>query len=467
MKKIIILSYVLLILSGCSNNNFSNQLIANNEKNISSDIQNKKTELDATQNKNINNFGNYLGSYYKGNYVWGGAMNLAWNELNENILQEKLKLRTDNEVALGMVEKLNNSPFSKQDLDVKSYYIKSGYGQETVDEINRESRKKFPQKSFGNLNLKLSPIDIVSYAYFLKEVEYKMEFREKNLKFNGQIVKGFSVFNEDQEHNVQIIKYEHDNKFIISLKLKDENDQLILAKGYDMEKPQLVINEINKNNTGILATMLEKDRFEAPNLHLDYHRDYVELIHKPLANKDFEKYVISKMFEKIKFDMDKKGARIENEAAIFMDTSAVIVDKTKPRNFILDQPYWIIMKRKDSDNPYFVLGVNNTELMEKSQNAENNIKKENFLNDIASFDTCNEIGKIKDECECIDIALGWDPVWICSEKIKCGNDLISKNTFKNDHCTCVVMEMPECGFDQDNEIIKCGSLECQKNLNNE
>ncbi len=35
----------------------------------------------------------YLGSEYKANYVWGLAMNLVWNELNEIILQKNLKLR--------------------------------------------------------------------------------------------------------------------------------------------------------------------------------------------------------------------------------------------------------------------------------------------------------------------------------------------------------------------------------------
>jgi hypothetical protein len=40
-------------------------------------------------------------------------MNLAWNELNENILHEKLQLNTDDEIALEMVSKLNDAPFSK------------------------------------------------------------------------------------------------------------------------------------------------------------------------------------------------------------------------------------------------------------------------------------------------------------------------------------------------------------------
>ena len=93
----------------------------------------------------------YLGSECKGNYVWGGAMNLAWDELNDSVLHEKLKLNTRDWRALEMVDKLNSSPFSKNDLDEASYYVKSGFGQETVDIINRESRSKFPSKSFKDL----------------------------------------------------------------------------------------------------------------------------------------------------------------------------------------------------------------------------------------------------------------------------------------------------------------------------
>jgi hypothetical protein len=39
-----------------------------------------------------NNSNNYLGSKYLGNYVWAGAINLAWDELNENILHDNYSL---------------------------------------------------------------------------------------------------------------------------------------------------------------------------------------------------------------------------------------------------------------------------------------------------------------------------------------------------------------------------------------
>jgi len=309
------------------------------------------------------NQGSYTGSDYKGNYVYGAAMNLAWNELNESIIQEKIKLNTNDKAALEITKKLNNAVFTKNDLDEKSYYVKSGFGQKTVDVINRESKEKFPSKSFADLNVNLRDIDIISYAYFLKEVEYETQFKEKDVLFNGETVKGFYAEKRTQKENVIVLYYENDDKFIIKLRLKDNNDELILAKGFDINDPDNIINVINEKNKYI-NSIEESDIFEAPNLHLDYHRDYEEMIGKFLANSGFQDYYIAQMFENIKFDMDYKGARVENEAAIIPKWGA----KSGPveiRKFILNKPYWVVMKRSDSRNPYFVLGVNNTELMKK------------------------------------------------------------------------------------------------------
>ncbi len=316
------------------------------------------------QDTKVNIEGNYIGSDYKGNYVWGGAMNLAWNELNENVLQENLKLQTDDETALNIVEKFNNPIFTKDDLNEESYYIKSGYGQSIVDEINYELNKKFPSRSFADLNVDLHPTDIISYAYFFKEVKYKTVFEKKDVYFNDQKVKGFYAQEENQKKNVKIINYSSDEKFIISLQLKNDEDQLILAKGYDMESPQLVVNEIIENIKNDFTSIDESDNFEAPNLYLDHHRDYVELTNRYLANKGFEEYFIAQMMESIKFAMDEKGAKVENEAVIKM-TRGMKIESGEPRNFIFDKPYWVIMKRKNSENPYFILGVNNVELMKK------------------------------------------------------------------------------------------------------
>lgn len=305
----------------------------------------------------------YLGSQYKGNYIWAGAMNLAWNELNENILHSKLKLNTNQPIALQMVEKLNNPIFTKNDLDEKSYYIKSGYGQETVNTINIETRKKFPTKSFEDLKLDLSATDIISYAYFLKETAYKNVFEKGMVSFNSSEVQGFFAANKSQKESVKVLFYENDDKFIISVQLKDDHDNLIFAKGFPTNNPQLIINEINTFNKATLKSINSNDVFSAPFINLSYHREYNELIDINLINKGFESYQIQKMFENIKFKMDEKGARVENEAVIVLGKSANL-DFEKVRKFELNKPFWVVMLRKGSSNPYFILGVNNSELME-------------------------------------------------------------------------------------------------------
>lgn len=306
----------------------------------------------------------YVGSEYKGNYVWGGAMNLAWTELCNSILKAPLTLATEDSTALMMAQSFNNPVFTKKDLDEKSYYVTSGYGQKTVDRINKESKKKFPKKSMPDLEMKLSPSDIISYAYFLKEVQYLTVFEKKTVMFDGKKVEGFYAKNEAQRGNIGVLWYNNDDNFIISLRLKDKKDQLILAKGYPMDSPDTVLKAINALVSNEPVEMRKSDIFEAPKLSMSMRRDYKEIIGKQVATKGFESYRIAQMFENIKFDMDEKGARVENEAVIVMIKGIPMQEKV--RRFILDAPYWVVMKRADSANPYFILGVNNTEFMKKA-----------------------------------------------------------------------------------------------------
>jgi hypothetical protein len=302
-----------------------------------------------------------LGSEYKENFVWSGAMNLCWNELTENILHGKLMLKSEDAAALKMAEQFNHGTFSKEDLDEESYYIKSGFGRGTLDLINREVKEKFPDKRFADLDFPLGDKDIISYAYFLKAVEYVTQFTEGFANFQNQQVKGFYADGPQQKGNIRILKYWSNDQFIIALRLKDEEDELFLVKGFKAD-PKEVIDEINQNNQSRLE-MGRDDIFSMPKLHLDYRRDYVELIDQVLTNPGFEGYFISEMFENIKFDMDHKGARVESQAVIAVERAAIMPQNNK--QFILDQPFWVVMKRQDRPNPYFILHVQNTELMDK------------------------------------------------------------------------------------------------------
>jgi hypothetical protein len=330
--------------------------------------QKMNSQTKANQDIKTSIVGNYVGCNYKGNFVWCGAMNLAWNELNENILKEKLQLNSQDETALEIVEKLNNPIFTKTDLDKNSYYIKSGFGQKTITAINQETKVKFLNKSFEDLKIELEDDGLVSYAYFNKTVAYLYEFKKSNVTFEGKKVKGFAYNPKvtEQLYNIEIVDYTNDDKFILKLKLKDDSDEMFLAKGYAMDNPDGVIKTFSASYPEEYGSLSEHDQFEAPKLNLNFHREYKELMNQFLKNKDFEKTFFSQMFEKLKFNMDEKGAKVEAEAVIAMQSGGSSnYGKFIQRNFILNKPYWVIMQRTDSKNPYFILGINNIELMEK------------------------------------------------------------------------------------------------------
>jgi hypothetical protein len=316
-----------------------------------------------------NNY-NYAGSEYKGNYVWGGAMNLAWNELTNKIVKEPIRLNTDDKAALATLAEFNAPVITIEDLDAASYYVKSGFGPATQDLINQECRAKFPSKTFADLSYNLRPTDIISYAYFLKQIEYELAFDKRDVEFNKQLVRGFGSTGTSYK-NVCVLEYKDKDNFLVSIRLKDNKDQIFLGKGYPMESPDSLVAKLRAlapsqttEDYSLGKIMSETDVFMAPSLSLSAERDYNEMLNKVLANKiQGREYYIAVMKEKIKFDMDEKGARVENEGVIVMGDTMAPPGSDRRKIMMLDKPYWVVMKRFDSANPYFILGVNNTEFM--------------------------------------------------------------------------------------------------------
>ena len=65
--------------------------------------------------------------------------------------------------------------------------------------------------------------------------------------------------------------------------------------------------------------------------------------------------------QNIRFRLDEHGAILKSEAA---DGEEVRVRKPKkPRQFIFDKPFLILLERKDAAQPYFALWVDNPELL--------------------------------------------------------------------------------------------------------
>lgn len=312
----------------------------------------------------------YVWSLYKGNYIRGGAMNLAWNELVDNIVGEPIRLQTTPE-GERIMHIFNAGYFTKKDLDEESYYVKSGFWAETVETINKESKEKFPEKSFSDIpTSQFWENDIISYAYFFKNLKYKEKFEESSFIFNS--TDKIKSITPTKYSIVKNIKYRNDDMFIVQIELENKDDELYLAKGFDMSAPDKVVTALQTQLESTKRESLKSNRayddyFNAPMISLSMEREYRELLGAEILNtiNKTNDYVIKMMKEKIHFDMDEVGVKVENEAIIWALAASIGIDEKTVRNFILDKPYWIIMKKVDSNNPYFILGVNNTEIMKK------------------------------------------------------------------------------------------------------
>lgn len=88
--------------------------------------------------------------------VWAGALSLAWHELTDNITKSDIKLNSKDKIVSKLVDNFNTCPFKRGDLSETDYYIKSGYGAKTVNQINTEVKKKFPARSFQDIEASLN-----------------------------------------------------------------------------------------------------------------------------------------------------------------------------------------------------------------------------------------------------------------------------------------------------------------------
>ena len=81
----------------------------------------------------------YLNGFTKsnGNYLWGGAMTLAFHQLIESIVKEPLSVSTSNPVALQIIKNYNESEFKKDCLSDEFYLAKAGFGPRVIREINK------------------------------------------------------------------------------------------------------------------------------------------------------------------------------------------------------------------------------------------------------------------------------------------------------------------------------------------
>lgn len=109
---------------------------------------------------------------------------------------------------------------------------------------------------------------------------------------------------------------------------------------------------------GYLTQLHATDTLAIPNVAFDVDHDFRELLHAA-GNLEEGADVVSAVQcarQRIRFRLDKSGATLVSES-MFVDTAL-------PRNFIVNRPFLVVIRRRLAEQPYFMAWVDNHELLE-------------------------------------------------------------------------------------------------------
>jgi len=322
------------------------------------------------------------------NILWCNTFQLCWNELME-FAKGPLELQGNPPTATF----LNKRQGSREDLDDPSYLSLIGQGPKTIERIKNELRKKFNGAARPAMIPKgLGENQFLAYAYLFKCLPFRFPFAVQGqaLTFSGVKVKSFGVWEglstrAKLADQVAVLDYVSNEDFVIELLSVEKSDRIIIARmkpGETLEKS--VEHAMKRAKASHVGRLSEVDRVEVPKLNFDIMKSYPELTDKLFLNKTVSFGTALVVAEQsIRFRLDEKGAVLKSEARSVGEES---LGDDKPRRFVCDGPFLILMLRKDAKLPYFALWVENAELLVRSDHSAPSSSQEKSAGPVDPFE---------------------------------------------------------------------------------
>ncbi len=324
------------------------------------------------------------------NVIWCSTFQMAWDGLKENIIGEPVQVLGAEEMAA----RLNEAEVSETDLDEESFYAAAGlvdYG--ILEKIREEMASRFPSEPSPVFDESYStmPDAVVTYSYLDVDIEFNYPFYVNNNAFafkdsNGIYtdVTSFCTYldewNSDSQQvheQVDVLYYKRDEflddaEFAIDLCKNSSPYQIVLARvpqcGTLGETVAFVEEKVaefrNSPNYWTLHVFYPPgfilgDSLRVPDILYKLTHNFAELEGRFLANPQWQDYSIIEARQVVNFAPSRIGVVPTSQA-----TSGV--HPILPRNFHFNKPFLVYVKKRQGEaNPFFVMWVDNAELMKE------------------------------------------------------------------------------------------------------
>jgi hypothetical protein len=312
--------------------------------------------------------------------IWCGSFQMAWNQFKKDLTRGPIQLAG----ASQEVKRLNNAPQSASDLPDGSWYAAAGRGEDhIIERIQHDMAVRFPSVPTPQFPFR-GPYAI-AYAYLQAGMKFGVPFLQNpdKLDFHASDGEATAVASFGLPPGVtqkppdpmvdQVVLIFHSKtsrqggavsptEFAINLSRSSTPFHAIVA--CIPRQPTLLeaIEYVERQATtaGPGQMIHHDDRLLVPEMCWRLQHDFVELMNLPMRNKGFEGYSVDSASQMIDFKIDRYGVELKSEGRFGASRGMIT-----PRAFVLDRPFLLYLKMPDAKWPFFVMWVDNAELLRK------------------------------------------------------------------------------------------------------
>lgn len=295
------------------------------------------------------------------NVIYCASFQLAWDKLRHDYVHEPVRLFGNPP----FVDGLNNGRFTRNDIADSACLVMAGRYPGIIQQIDAEMRRKFntpmPNIDIPQQDARGNSPDLIVYAYLEKQLSYAHPFEhiEAGINFGGTLVAAFGQLKTKNIFEQQAKIYQDTAGIAVEL-IPEGDDRIYLVK---MPRPatlQAGWERLQQLLAGSRYTkkLGQDETLRIPKMNFDFLRTYEEFAGRGFANRTMREFYISRALQNIRFRLDERGAVLKSYSS--MDIRSGIGLRM---DLIFDQPFLLCLKEKDAANPYFVMWVDNPEVL--------------------------------------------------------------------------------------------------------
>ena len=328
------------------------------------------------------------------NTIWCSTFQMAWDKLKTDVIGEPIQLRG----AENLANRLNQAAFPEGDIEAQSYYANAGFVKAgVIEQIQKDMTQRFPFQAapVSDSRYKTLPDVITAYAYLNVDVGFQYPYythvgpftftasdgRRDSVTSFCSYARGSDGNNVGVREQVEILHYDYGEvsgtaEFAVDLCRDTQPYQVILA----LVHPRNTLGEVARAmeekialfekdpDYEVLRKLRPIDTLVVPDVLYKLEHHFDELVGKYLGNERWRSYFIFEAMQTIDFTLSRTGVVLKSEARLSGTASRGRPPEQleKPRHLHFDRPFLICVKKRQAGaTPFFLMWVDNAELMQR------------------------------------------------------------------------------------------------------